>query len=69
MNSIKSSLIKKLDNSPAMSKYQNKHAFLKSKGPHIGLYVKANNEHKWVFWISKFERYLLNDLDVKMLHK
>ena len=69
MNSAINNFIFKRDTSTAMSRHRKKHVVLKSKGPHIGLYVKIGNKHKWVCWTSKFERHLLNGLGVKMLHK
>jgi hypothetical protein len=69
MTSPISKFIFKLDNSPVMSRHRKKHVVLKNKGPHIGLYVKTNNNHKWVCWTSKFERHLLNDLGVKTPRK
>ncbi len=69
MSSAINKFIFKLDNSPAMSRHQEKHVVLTSKGPHIGLYVKTKNKRIWVCWTSKFERHLLNDLGVKTPRK
>lgn len=69
MNPV-SKFIFKIDSSAAMVEYQNKPAFLKRKGPHIGLYVKIKkNKYKWVCWVNKFEQYLLNEMGVTTLKK
>jgi hypothetical protein len=69
MNPV-SKLIFKIDSSAAMVKYQNKPAFLKRKGPHIGLYVKIKkNKYKWVCWVNKSEQYLLNEMGITTLKK
>jgi len=69
MSSPISKFIFKLESSPVMLRYPKKHVVLKKKGPHIGLYVKINNNYKWVCWTNKFEQHLLNDLGVKTPQK
>ena len=54
-------LISKLDDSPVVSKHQYKDAILKRKDPHVGLYVETENQHTWVFWITKPEQRLLRE--------
>ena len=69
MNPV-SKFIFKIDSSAAMVKYQNKPAFLKRNGPHIGLYVKIKkNKYKWVWWVNKSEQYLLHEMGVTTLKK
>ena len=70
MSSAISNFIFKIDSSAAMVEYQNKPAFLKRKGPHIGLYVKIKkNKYKWVCWVNKFEQYLLKGLGVSFVNQ
>jgi len=69
MSSSISKFIFKLDSSPVMLRHRKKHVVLKKKGPHIGLYVKTDNNYEWICWTSKFEQHLLNDLGVKTSHK
>lgn len=65
MDSITSKLISKLDKSPVRPKHLKQKTFFKQRGPHVGLYVKAKNQHVWVCWVNKSEQRILGRMGVK----
>jgi len=66
MDSAIKKLSSKLDKSRAMHKHREKPGILKKKGPHIGLYAKANNRNIWICWVTKSEQRLLRNFGIRV---